>query len=147
MGRRLRIIFAVVLACLAASRAIGWWLYPADLEAHEAEYSELVDLTLQTMGRPRDFVLDASRAPPRARLLMRRLGVDEIHWYGGNSRHPGAGLYLVRNSIGPLQAMYVYSFEGGPKRLGACYTATPVRGKWYRSHSIGCVFETSSYGD
>ena len=131
----------VLLVALAASA-----LYPADVRANRAEYEELVRLTLgccaggDYLGTVSDNPYVSSVTGRRAEL-MRALGVDEVHYYPGNSAHPGAVVYLARNVFGPVQGLVAYSVDGGAKRgMTSCYTSRSIGGKWYRGHSLGCVF-------
>ncbi len=126
-------IAAVVIVCREA-------LYPHDLSRNEAAYQKLVRLTLACCSDG-DYMADRDRLErrdPERAALMRALGVDAVHYYPGNEVHPGAAVFLERNP-GPLSAMYVYSVEGGPKRITGCYTTEHVQANWYRGHSLPCL--------
>jgi hypothetical protein len=137
-------VLVAALALLSGSVVVtGYGLarffYPADLIANEAAYNWLVNLTLSccTSG---DYMAGADQVDPQRRQLMQQLGIDRVHYYGGNVQSPGPVVYLERNLAGPLSTMYGYSVEGGPKSITSCYTSAHIKGHWYRSHSLPCLF-------
>ena len=131
--------FAVVIVLYSICTSA---MYPANFALNKSAYNELAQRTLDCCAGP-DYMADMNNVeredPERARL-MRELGVDTIHYYAGNSVHPGAVVFLERDLWGPLSAMYAYSVEGGPKEIVGCYTAEHVKGNWYRGHSLPCLF-------
>jgi len=113
--------------------------YPADLIANEAAYRQLVNLTLACCAGG-DYMASADQVDPQRRRLMQQLGIDRVHYYGGNAQSPGPVVFLEKDLAGPLSTMYGYSVEGGPKSITSCYTSAHIKKHWYRSHSLPCLF-------
>lgn len=136
-GGALFVLFAIAIGVTACTESI----YPKDLSRNKAAYEKLVQLTLACCSDGDHMaILDNYSSPdPERAALMRQLGIDVVHYYPGNDVHPGAVVYLERDLWGPLSAMYVYSVDGGPKRIVGCYTSKHIRGHWYRSHSLPCL--------
>jgi hypothetical protein len=142
--RPLRLATAAAVLVLLAALAVSA-LYPVDVRTNRAAYEELVSLTLVCCGDGDHWgtVSDqpyAASVTGRRAELMQSLGIDNVHFYPGNGTYPGAVVYLTRDVLGPIEGVFAYSVDGGPKRLTSCYTSRPIGGRWYRGHSLGCVF-------
>jgi hypothetical protein len=135
--------WGIALAVLVVSYGVCTSaMYPASFAAHEEAYNELAQRMLDCCAGP-DYMADVTsveREDPERAKLMRKLGIDTVHYYAGNSVYPGAVVFLERDLWGPLGAMYAYSVDGRPKEIVPCYTVNHVKEKWYRGHSLPCLF-------
>jgi len=138
----LAVALIVVVSTVIEFNPLAAFLYPADFEEHEDAYRKLVQLTLECCsdGDHMARLQYLKRRDPERAVLMRELGVDAVHYYPGNAQHPGGVVYFQHNWIGPINGMYAYSVNGKPKSITSCYTSRLMQSKWYRSHSLPCLW-------